>query len=812
LLDSKNKKLIDELCNTLVSKFPVPQDQVDQITVALTYKFMCDMDEESVLLGGNKSFFKNEWEKYDWKFLFDSKTSGEQRKNIYKHVIENLELNPNLPELFRKIFSKPPSPLSDTKALTKFLKTINSFSYENSETLGNAYEYLLSKTGAQGKLGQFRTPRHIIDFIVEILKPTSKDRIMDPSCGTAGFLVSAYKYIKENEKHLDSDELLSLSNNLEGFDIEPKMVRTSLLNLFLQGFSTPKIFEYDLLSEDSNWNEYYDLFLANPPFNPQGEIDIHKGFTLKTPRAEVHFVDYMNNHLTPDGKAGIIVPEGILYRKDNAYKYLRKKLLDESLIGIISLPPGVFKPYTGQKTSILFLDKKIAKNKETIFFGAIKNDGFSLNDNRNPIDKNDLPKILEALVDPNTPNDFVEEKLKTEIYEHPILSLSFITDDGLDDLFNSDFEMHKLEDIASVNAGNSAPQDKKYFENGSVNFVRTSDVAIINFGKIDETRDLLNEKGAKGMKLFPKGSILMPKSGASTLKNYKVMLKKDCYVVSHLAVIKANNEKVLDEYLLYIMKKIDALEYINDPTKPSLNLDKIRSIKIPVPSLEVQKTHLYELESYQEIINGCKKIIDNFRPSIDIDPKWKTVLLGEVATTQYGTSKKSKEKGKVPVLRMGNLFNGEIDYEDLVYSDNDEDIHKYNLEKNDILFNRTNSPELVGKTSIFRGYKTPVIFAGYLVRVTANPQIILPEYLNAILNSNHGIRLNNKNVSISGNQANINATKLKGYPIPLPDLSTQNEIVEKLKQERKIVNANKELIQIYKNKIEDRIEKVWGNK
>lgn len=810
MLDSKNKKLIDELCNTLVSKFPVPQDQVDQITVALTYKFMCDMDDESVSLGGNRSFFKNEWEKYNWKILFDSKTSGEQRKNIYKYVIENLETNPNLPELFRKIFSKPPSPLSETKVLTKFLKTISSFSYENSETLGNAYEYLLSKTGAQGKLGQFRTPRHIIDFIVEVLKPTSKDRIMDPSCGTAGFLVSAYKYIKNTEKDLDSDELLSLSNNLEGFDIEPKMIRTSLLNLFLQGFNTPKIFEYDLLSEDRNWNEYYDLILANPPFNPQGEIDIHKGFSLDTQRAEVHFLDYINNHLTPEGKAGIVVPEGILYRKDNAYKLLRKKILDESLIGIISLPPGVFKPYTNQKTSILFLDKKIAKNKETIFFGAVKNDGFSLNDNRNPIDENDLPKILATLVDPNISNDLVEEKLKTEIKENPILSLSFITDDGLDNLFSSDFEMQKLEDIASVNAGNSAPQGKEYFENGSIGFVRTSDVANINFGKIDETRDHVNEHGAKGMKLFPKGSVLMPKSGASTLKNYKVMLKKDCYVVSHLAVLKANNEKILDEFLLYIMKNIDAIEYVNDPSYPSLNLDRIKDMKIPVPSIEVQQTHLYDLESYQEIINGCKKIIDNFRPTIDIDPEWETVLLGEVATTQYGTSKKSKHKGKVPVLRMGNLFNGEINYGDLVYSDNDEDIHKYNLEENDILFNRSNSPELVGKASIFRGYNTPIIFAGYLVRVTVNTQMILPEYLNSILNSNYGIRLNNKNVSISGNQANINATKLKSYPIPLPDISTQSKIVKKLNQEREIIDANKKLIQIYKDKVGDRINKIWG--
>ena len=179
MLVSIHKKYIDDLCDILVAKFPIPQDQVDQITIALAYKFMNDMDKESVSLGGKESFFIGDWAKYSWDNLFDSKTTGNERQEIYKYVVENLEVNPNLPPLFRDIFSNPPNPFNDVKKLFEFLKIIDCFSYENSETLGNSYEYLLSKTGAQGKLGQFRTPRHIIDFIVEIINPKSTERILE---------------------------------------------------------------------------------------------------------------------------------------------------------------------------------------------------------------------------------------------------------------------------------------------------------------------------------------------------------------------------------------------------------------------------------------------------------------------------------------------------------------------------------------------------------------------------------------------------------------------------------------------------------
>ncbi|MHA1169424.1 MAG: HsdM family class I SAM-dependent methyltransferase, partial [Candidatus Hodarchaeales archaeon] len=214
-------------------------------------------------------------------------------------------------ELFRTIFKGTFLPYRDPETLNLFLKEINHFSYDNSEQLGNAYEYLLSILGSQGDAGQFRTPRHIIDFIVEVVDPKKTDKILDPACGTAGFLISAYKHIwRENSSNYKADEFLpgfakkeakdialveiqsngkykgdkltpanrkKLGNNIIGYDISPDMVRLSLVNMYLHGFSTPQILEYDSLTYEDRWEEMFDIILANPPFmSPKGGIRPHK--------------------------------------------------------------------------------------------------------------------------------------------------------------------------------------------------------------------------------------------------------------------------------------------------------------------------------------------------------------------------------------------------------------------------------------------------------------------------------------------------------------------------------------------------------
>lgn len=342
-----------------MGKVPDPKSQVEQITIALIYKFMDDMDLESEEMGGKRKFFSGDFARYRWAKLMRSGLGGHETLNLYAEAITRMPENPGIPKLFRDIFKNAYLPYRDLETLRAFLKIIDEFEYDHNERLGDAFEYLLSVLGAQGEAGQFRTPRHIIDFIVEIVDPQKDETVLDPACGTAGFLISSYKHILRNHSSnpsprpspsgrggsdaegegvaigdlLTPDERGRLAANFMGYDISPDMVRLSLVNLYLHGFTDPHIFEYDTLTSEDKWNEYADVILANPPFmSPKGGIKPHNRFGVQSKRSEVLFVDYMAEHLTPAGRAGIIVPEGIIFQSQNAYKKLRKMPVEDSLV------------------------------------------------------------------------------------------------------------------------------------------------------------------------------------------------------------------------------------------------------------------------------------------------------------------------------------------------------------------------------------------------------------------------------------------------------------------------------------------------
>ncbi len=401
MLTQEIKKKIDSARDILVGKVPDPKAQVEQITTALIYKFMDDMDKQAQSLPkGKAQFFTNGFEKYAWSKMMDSKLGGQERLNLYVEAITKMSKNPHLPQLFRDVFKDAFLPYRDPETLNLFLKDINTFIYDHSENLGDAFEYLLSILGSQGDAGQFRTPRHVIDFIVEVVDPKKDETILDPACGTAGFLISAYKHILKSNKNkpLTPDEKKRLMGNLTGYDISPDMVKLSLVNMYLHGFPSPNIHEYDTLTNDEKWEERFDTILTNPPFmTPKGGIQPHKKFSIKSRRAEALFVDYLLEHLSTSGKAGIIVPDGIVNNK--SFTNLRKFIIDNGLYAVVSLHQYVFKPYAGAKTCILFFDKNLKANKGNILFAEIENDGYQKGVQRLKTANDDLPELTIALRD-----------------------------------------------------------------------------------------------------------------------------------------------------------------------------------------------------------------------------------------------------------------------------------------------------------------------------------------------------------------------------------------------------------------------------
>ncbi len=393
MLDTDTKRRIDTARDILVGKVPDPKSQVEQITIALIYKFMDDMDAESEELGGKRKFFAGQFARYGWAKLMRSGLGGHETLNLYAEAIATMPQNPGIPPLFRDIFKNAFLPYRDPETLKMFLKVIDEFDYDHSERLGDAFEYLLSVLGSQGDAGQFRTPRHIIDFIVEVIDPKKNETVLDPACGTAGFLISSYKHIlkantdKDGHSTLTPDERGRLATNFKGYDISPDMVRLSLVNMYLHGFTDPHIHEYDTLTSQDRWNEYADVILANPPFmSPKGGIKPHNRFSVQSKRSEVLFLDYFLEHLTPVGKAGVIVPEGIHFVAQNGHAKLRRMLLEEGyLLADITLPHGVFKPYASVKTHILIIDRTLARCADSVLFIEIENDGFTQTDTREAI-------------------------------------------------------------------------------------------------------------------------------------------------------------------------------------------------------------------------------------------------------------------------------------------------------------------------------------------------------------------------------------------------------------------------------------------
>ena len=627
MLTKDIRKTIDNARDVLVGKIPNPQSQIEQITIAMIYKFMDDMDIESVEFGGERQFFVEELSEYAWSKIMSQQLGNEARMNLYTEALDKLQLSDRIPKLFRDIFKGAYLPFRDGQTLTLFLKEINDLSYNNSENLGNGFEYLLSIMGSQGDAGQFRTPRHIIDFIVDIVKPTKADTILDPACGTAGFLISAYKFIQKTaedlKQPLNPQERTTLTENIQGYDISPDMVKLALVNMYLHKFKDPKIYEYDTLTQDTRWDNYFDCILANPPFmTPKGGIQPHNKFGVKANRSEVLFVDYIMEHLNSTGRAGVIVPEGIVFQSANAYKELRKKLVDENyLYAVVSLPSGIFQPYSGVKTSILFMDRQLAKKTDKVLFVEIQNDGFDLGAQRRPIDKNDLPKAL-TLINQwqnaiNTRADFssdskmitIVEKLK--LAENEEYNLTASRYKVIQDFSNCKWEMVKLGDICEIARGGSPRPINEYLtknEDG-LNWLRIGDIPE-NDKYIYKTSEKIKKEGLSKTRLVKAGDFIL--SNSMSFGRPYIMKTEACIHDGWLALQNISS-KLNKDYLYHILNsdlvKQQFLKYAVGSTVKNLKSETVRSVEIPLPPLKVQEEIVAEIEKEENAIEECKKLI-----------------------------------------------------------------------------------------------------------------------------------------------------------------------------------------------------------
>jgi type I restriction enzyme M protein len=828
MLDSVTKGRIDSARNILVGKVPDPKSQVEQITIALIYKFMDDMDRQSEELGGKATFFTGDFRKYRWANLLDKKLSGQERLVLYAEGLEKMNVNKSIPQLFRDIFKGVFLPYRDPETLNLFLKEIAGFSYEHSEKLGDAFEYLLSVLGTQGDAGQFRTPRHIIDFIVDVVDPKKNETVLDPACGTAGFLISAFKHIFKNNHNLTPDERARLMTDFQGYDIAPDMVRLSRANLYLHGFPNPVIHEYDTLTSEERWDERYDVILANPPFmSPKGGIRPHKRFSIQAKRSEVLFVDYMAEHLNPGGRAGIIVPEGIIFQSQTAYKALRKMLVEGYLVAVISLPAGVFQPYSGVKTSILILDKTLAKNADTIAFFKIENDGFGLGAQRRTIEKNDLPQVKIEL------GAYFQE-LRSHLSTADLQPMCGLIVPKEKIAANGDYNLsgERYRKNASVTAawplvplgeitrrisGGTPSKENNSFWDGAIPWVSPKDMKVAD---LHDAEDHVTEQAVQesSTSLVPAGTLLcVVRSGI--LKHslpLAITMREMCFNQDIIAFIPMA-EKIGVRFL-FSMLSGKSQEILKEGIKSGVTVESFRSgffteLEIPLPPIEMQKEIVAEIEGYQKVINGARAVIDNYRPHIPINPGWPIIQLEEICDFKNGLNFTKDSKGhKVKIIGVSdfrkNLYAPLSDLEEIqVDAPLAED---YLVKTGDILFVRSNgNPNLVGRSIIVQKPIEPTTFSGFTIRGRIKDDRVLPLFCAHFFKSRDFAEMI-KTVGRGANIRNLSQGILNELKIPLPPLETQREIVASLEAEQTLVNANSELIELFEKKIQAVIARVWG--
>ena len=829
MLDTDTKRRIDTARDILVGKVPDPKSQVEQITIALIYKFMDDMDAEAEELGGKRKFFAGDYARYGWAKLMRSRLGGHETLNLYAEAIAKMPENPGIPPLFRDIFKNAYLPYRDPETLRAFLKIIDEFTYDHSERLGDAFEYLLSVLGSQGDAGQFRTPRHIIDFIVAIVDPKKTETVLDPACGTAGFLISSYKHIlkanTDDKGHstLTPDEKGRLAQNFKGYDISPDMVRLSLVNLYLHGFTDPHIAEYDTLTSQDKWNEHADVILANPPFmSPKGGIKPHNRFSVQSKRSEVLFVDYMAEHLTPGGRAGIIVPEGIIFQSQTAYKQLRKLLVEESLVAVVSLPAGVFNPYSGVKTSILILDKSLAKQSTTIGFFKIENDGYGLGAQRREIEKSDLlqaraeiAEYLRRLRARESVDDF-QQTLGLVVPKDKVASNGDYNLSGERYRENGTrthaFPLVPLAEVCTVNPAKR--EGLALAPDTPVSFVPMSDLGENRLAFLPKETKRIAELGAS-YTYFADGDVLVAKV-TPCFENGKAGVARGLsngvgFGSSEFYVLRPT-DRVLAEYVYFCVTSQTFREPAIAQMTGTGGLQRVpkgfvEQFPIPLPPLELQKEIVAEIEGYQKVIDGARAVLDNYRPHTPIHPDWPMAEIGEVCTLLNGRAFKPSDWEKpdsagLPIVRIQNLNNPDAEFNYFTGEVSPRNI----VEPGELLFSWSGSRGTSFGAHIWPGPKA--VLNQHIFKVEFPPDRANKTFLLHALNG----AVAEVEDNLHGGVGLVHITKgnLERIKIPLPALTEQNAVAAEMETEQALVGANRELIARFEQKIQATLARVWG--
>ena len=709
----------------------------------------------------------------------------------------------------------------------------------DSDVKGDAFEYFLkASTSTKNDLGEYFTPRHIIKTMVRLVNPQIGEKIYDPFCGTGGFLIESFRYIHNNMARTEANMKTLRESTVYGNEIT-NTARITKMNMILAGDGHSNIQMLDSLANPIDGTETYtdgngtlhhkgfDIVLANMPYSQKtkhGNL-----YDLPSTNGDSICVQHCMkaiNSAAENGRMALVVPEGFLFRKDLAKT--REYLLDHcQLQSIISLPQGVFLPYTGVKTDIIYATKvnkklKASEKKKSFWYFDVKSDGYTLDNHRRKLETpSDLAKYEEyRKLDKEQTDDMLNVGFevipldKVRQNAHILVGSryrSYVEN-------STSYPMVNLgdEQFFSVCSGGTPNSTNPEYWNGDINWITLADLPTSDFiSEIVSTERAITEAGLNNSnaRLLPANTVVV--SSRATIGRIGIARTKLATNQGFKNIIIKDTSKVLPEYLAYILttKRDEMIRMASGATFKEISKENFCKIQVPIPPLEIQKKLVAEIEGYRQIISGAQAIASSYLPKIVLRTEgYKTI--DEIAMIKPSKDEVKELPGDtvvsfVPMVDINTFDAAFTPKENRKLS---EVLSGFTYFKdNDILLAKITPCFENGKAAIARNLTNGIGFGSteYIV-IRANTSLVYPEWIFYHINTPEFIDGGKSFMTGTAGQQRVDINYVKQYRIPVPSLEEQKKILDQIRYEQSLIEPSKQLIKVFTQKIETRIKEVWG--
>ncbi|MCR5637047.1 MAG: N-6 DNA methylase [Clostridiales bacterium] len=719
----------------------------------------------------------------------------------------------------------------------------------DSDVKGDAFEYFLkASTATKNDLGEYFTPRHIVKTMVRLVNPKIGEKIYDPFCGTGGFLIESFRYI-ERSLGSGNPELKRIlrEETIYGNEIT-NTARITKMNMILAGDGHSNIHMMDSLANptyidkikydengkiirdadgnieySSEYSGVYDIVLANMPYSQKtkhGNL-----YDLPSTNGDSICVQHCMkaiNSTAENGRMALVVPEGFLFRKDLAKT--REYLLDHcQLQSIISLPQGVFLPYTGVKTDIIYATNvnkkiKVTERKKNFWYFDVKSDGYTLDNHRRKLDTpSDLAKYEEyRKLDEEQTADMLNvgfeviplEKVRENSY---ILVGSRYREQKE---ITSNYEIVSIGSVASLVSGYAFPMALQG-KDGTIPFYKVGDMNTKgNEVEMHLSNNYVSNELAASKKwgTAPTGTVIFPKIGAAIATNKKRILTESSLFDNNVMGIICG-DRILPKFMLYLLNSIDISQWASLSNPPSISMDAVLKQQIPLPPLDIQRQIVRELDGYQQVIAGAKMALSNYLPTISCSSGSKKAL-EDIAIFKPAKDEVKSMLGETDVsfVPMADINTFDASFTPKENRKLSEVLSGFTYFKdNDILLAKITPCFENGKAAIARKLTNGIGFGSteYIV-IRANTSLVYPEWIFYHINTPEFIEGGKAFMTGTAGQQRVDINYVKQYRIPVPSLEDQKKILDQISYEQSLIEPSKQLIKVFTEKIETRIKEVWG--